>query len=33
LWNIIIFFVLLNIFAWVAAFFLTKWFLTLKTVH
>jgi hypothetical protein len=33
LWNIIIFFVLLNIFAWVAAFFLTKWFLTLKTAH
>ena len=31
LWNIIIFFVLLNIFAWLAAFFLTKWFLTLKT--
>lgn len=33
LWNIITFFVLLNIFAWVAAFFLTKWFLTLKTVN
>ena len=31
LWNIIIFFVLLNIFAWLAAFYLTKWFLTLKT--
>ena len=31
LWNIIIFFVLLNIFAWLAAFFLTKWFLLLKT--
>jgi len=30
LWNIIIFFVLLNIFAWVAAYFLTSWFLTLK---
>lgn len=31
LWNIIIFFVLLNVFAWSAAYFLTKWFLTLKT--
>ena len=31
LWNIIIFFVLLNIFAWLAAYFLTRWFLTLKT--
>ena len=30
LWNIIIFFVLLNIFAWLAAFFLTRWFLLLK---
>jgi hypothetical protein len=28
LWNIIIFFVLLNIFAWVAAYFLTKVFLS-----
>lgn len=31
LWNIIIFFVLMNIFAWLAAYFLTRWFLTLKT--
>ena len=31
LWNIIIFFILLNVFAWLAAYFLTKWFLTLKT--
>ena len=28
LWNIIIFFVLLNIFAWLAAFFLTRYFLS-----
>ncbi len=33
LWNIIVFFVLLNIFAWVAAYFLTRWFLSLKTAH
>ena len=33
LWNIIIFFVLMNIFAWLAAYFLTRWFLTLKTNH
>ena len=31
LWNIIIFFILLNVFAWLAAYFLTRWFLTLKT--
>lgn len=31
LWNIIIFFVLLNILAWVAGYFLTRFFLTLKT--
>ena len=31
LWNIIIFFILLNIFAWMAAYFLTRWFLALKT--
>jgi hypothetical protein len=31
LWNIIIFFVGLNILAWVAGYFLTKYFLTLKT--
>jgi hypothetical protein len=31
LWNIIIFFVGLNILAWVAAYFLTRFFLTLKT--
>ncbi len=29
LWNIIFFFVLLNLMAWLAAFFLTRWFLTL----
>ena len=33
LWNIIIFFVLLNVFAWSAAYFLTRWFLTLKAEH
>ncbi len=31
LWNIIIFFVALNILAWVAGYFLTRFFLTLKT--
>ena len=31
LWNIIIFFVVLNILAWVAGYFLTRLFLTLKT--
>jgi hypothetical protein len=31
LWNIIIFFILLNLFAWLAAYFLTRWFLALKT--
>ena len=31
LWNIIIFFIVLNILAWVAGYFLTRWFLTLKT--
>jgi hypothetical protein len=30
-WNIIIFFILLNILAWVAGYFLTLFFLTLKT--
>jgi hypothetical protein len=33
LWNIIIFFILLNIFAWLAAYFLTRWFLVLKADH
>jgi hypothetical protein len=33
LWNIILFFVLLNVFAWLAAFFLIRWFLTLKPAH
>lgn len=33
LWNIIIFFVLLNIFAWLAAYFLTRWFLAPKTAN
>jgi hypothetical protein len=33
LWNIIIFFVLLNILAWLAAYFLTRWFFALKTDH
>jgi len=31
LWNVIVFFVLLNILAWVAGYFLTRFFLTLKT--
>jgi hypothetical protein len=31
LWNIIIFFVVLNILAWVAGYYLTRFFLTLKT--
>ena len=30
LWDIIIFFVLLNLLAWLAAYFLTRWFLTLE---
>ncbi len=33
LWNIIIFFVMLNVFAWVAAYFLTRWFLKFQTAH
>jgi len=33
LWNIIIFFVLLNVFAWLAAYFLTRWFLMLKAAN
>ena len=32
LWNIILFFVLLNILTWMAAYFLTRWFL-LSTAH
>ena len=31
LWNIILFFVALNLLAWVAAYFLTRFFLSLKT--
>ena len=31
LWNIILFFVALNILAWIAAYFLTRFFLSLKT--
>ncbi len=31
LWNIIIFFVVLNLLAWVAGYFLTRFFLTLKS--
>jgi hypothetical protein len=31
LWNIIIFFVALNLLAWVAGYFLTRFFLTIKT--
>jgi len=31
LWNVIVFFVLLNIFAWLAAFFLTKVFMSYKS--
>ena len=31
LWNVIIFFVMLNILAWVAGYFLTRFFLTLKS--
>lgn len=30
LWDVIIFFVLLNLLAWLAAYFLTRWFLTLQ---
>ena len=33
LWNIIIFFVALNIFAWLAAYFLARWFLSLKPTN
>lgn len=31
LWSIILFFVVMNLLAWVAAYFLTRWFLSLKT--
>lgn len=31
LWSIIIFFVMMNLLAWVAAFFLTRWFLEVRT--
>lgn len=30
LWSIILFFVMMNLLAWVAAYFLTRWFLSLK---
>jgi len=33
LWNIIIFFIALNIFAWLAAYFLTRWFLALRAAN
>ena len=33
LWNIIIFFVALNLLAWLAAYFLTRWFLRLKAAN
>jgi hypothetical protein len=33
LWNIILFFVLLNLLTWVAGYFLTRFFLTLKTIE
>ena len=33
LWNIIVFFVLLNILAWVAGYFLTRWFLQFNDSH
>jgi uncharacterized membrane protein YcfT len=33
LWNIILFFIGLNLLAWVGAYFLTRWFLTLKTTE
>ena len=33
LWNIIIFFVALNILAWLAAYFLARWFLSLKPTN
>ncbi len=32
LWNIIAFFIALNLLAWVAAYFLTKWFLSLRAL-
>ncbi len=31
LWNVVAFFVALNLLAWVAAYFLTRWFLTLES--
>ncbi|MBK8822615.1 MAG: hypothetical protein IPN58_08390 [Anaerolineales bacterium] len=31
LWNIILFFIALNFLAWIAGYFLTRWFLLLKT--
>ena len=33
LWNSIIFFVALNLLAWLAAYFLTRWFFSLKTTN
>ena len=33
LWNIIVFFIVLNLLAWLAAYFLTRWFLALKAAH
>ena len=33
LWNIIIFFIALNLLAWLAAYFLTRWFLTRKAAN
>ncbi len=33
LWNVIIFFIFLNIFSWLAAYFLARWFISLKTTN
>ena len=33
LWNVILFFVALNLLAWLAAYFLTRWFLSIQRVN
>lgn len=33
LWNVILFFIALNVLAWLAAYFLTLWFLSIQRVH
>jgi hypothetical protein len=33
LWNVILFFVALNLLTWLAAYFLTRWFLLIQRVN